>query len=229
MAVDRRSLRMLAAAAGAVLLGACQPPADAVAEKAAPAEIGSGFDFFVLSLSWSPSYCEAEGASANRYQCRSDRDLGLVVHGLWPQFETGWPESCDTRGNDRVPDALADSMSDIMPSRGLVGHQWRKHGSCSGLDQAAYLKATRAAFERVAIPPLFASASRASRIGAMEAEAAFRDANPELPADGIAISCADGRLDEVRICLTRDLSFRSCPQVDRRGCRQSGLSLPAAP
>ena len=88
------------------------------------------FDFYVLALSWSPSYCAAEGPDANPQQCGVDKDYAFIVHGLWPQFEKGYPSRCATRIPDRVPNDLARSMVDIMPSFGLIGHQWRKHGTC---------------------------------------------------------------------------------------------------
>ncbi|MCC2111314.1 MAG: hypothetical protein KDJ16_04705, partial [Hyphomicrobiales bacterium] len=50
------------------------------------------FDYYVLSLSWSPSYCEAEG-DPREPQCRKERPsrrYAFVVHGLWPQYERGW-------------------------------------------------------------------------------------------------------------------------------------------
>jgi ribonuclease T2 len=190
---------------------------------------GSGFDFYVMSLSWSPSYCAAEGANANRRQCNSDADHAFIAHGLWPQFESSYPEYCETTEPDRVPGSLIDAIIDIMPSAGLVGHQWRKHGSCSGLTQAAYLEATREAFDRIAIPASFADADRASRTSAEAVEAAFVDANPGLNPGGIAVSCESGRLSEVRICLTRELSFRDCREVDKRGCTAASLAVPQAP
>ena len=82
---------------------------------------GKGFDFYVLALSWSPAYCQIEGSNANRKQCAEDRDLGFVVHGLWPQFETGYPEFCPTRQPDRVPADLGGDYLDIVPSMGLIG------------------------------------------------------------------------------------------------------------
>jgi ribonuclease T2 len=51
------------------------------------------FDFYVLSLSWSPSYCEQAGERAPRQQC-GERPYSFVVHGLWPQYEKGFPEFC---------------------------------------------------------------------------------------------------------------------------------------
>ena len=51
------------------------------------------FDYYVLSLSWSPSFCETATGNARRQQCGA-RPFSFVVHGLWPQYERGFPESC---------------------------------------------------------------------------------------------------------------------------------------
>jgi len=223
----RRMSRPTAALAAVFLLGACAPSSGG--DGAAAAARGSGFDFYVLSLAWSPSYCKLEGAQADRQQCGRDRDLGFVVHGLWPQFERGYPQDCPTDQPRRVANGLADSMLDIMPSRGLVGHEWRTHGTCANLSQADYFAATRAAFTRVRLPEGLRDASRGDRLAPKAIEAAFIAANPGLRADGIAVTCDRGLLDEVRICLTRELGFRSCPEVDRKACRAGSLNLPAAP
>lgn len=193
------------------------------------AAAGTGFDFYVLSLSWSPTFCLEQGPDAPNLQCGADRDFAFIVHGLWPQFERGWPEFCDSDEPDRVPDALARRLRDIMPSPGLVGHQWRKHGTCTGLSQEEFVTAVREAYDRVAIPAAYASADRASRADPDAVEADFRKANPGMPAAGIAVTCQGGRLDEVRICLSKDLGFRGCAEVDSRGCRASSVQVPAAP
>ncbi len=190
---------------------------------------GTGFDFYVMSLSWSPSYCAIEGENANRMQCAPDRDLAFIAHGLWPQFERGYPEYCPTSDPDRVPNRLVDTVIDIMPSPGLVGHQWRKHGSCTGLSQADYLEATREAFNRITIPTVLRDAEGPRRGSAEVVETIFIAANPGLQSNGIAVSCKSGRLVEVRICLTKELDFRACPYIDRRGCTASNLSVPQAP
>lgn len=219
--------RIRAALAATLLLAACAPSSGE--DGAAAAARGSGFDFYVLSLAWSPSYCKIEGEQADRRQCGRDRDLAFVVHGLWPQFERGYPKECRSDEPGRVPDDLADRMLDLMPSRGLVGHEWRTHGTCTGLSQTDYFAATRAAYRRVALPESLSDAGRASRLAPGAIEQAFVDANPGMTADGIAVTCDGGMLDEVRICLTRELGFRSCPQIDRNACRAGSLSLPAAP
>jgi ribonuclease T2 len=196
--------------------------------KAQPVPLGSGFDFYVLSLSWSPSWCLENDPSGRSQQCAAENDHGFIVHGLWPQNEQGYPEFCRTRESDRVPEALGRTLFDIMPSMGLIGHEWRKHGSCSGLSQKDYFTVLRAAREKVTIPSTLHSETR-QRTNAAEIETSLTAANPGLRNDALAVTCAAGRVDEVRICFNKDLSFRACNAVDRAGCKMKNLSLPAIP
>ena len=190
--------------------------------------IGSGFDFYVLALSWSPSYCAAEGAKANRQQCSSGRPYGFVVHGLWPQYEQGYPEDCDTAGPRDVPYALAKQLSDMMPSVGLVTYEWRKHGACSGLSQQDYFAVMRSAVDRVSIPGAYRQPTARPQVNPLVIEQAFISANPGMPKAGVAVTCDRDYLREVRVCLTKDLNFRACPEVDRSSCRQRAVAMPAA-
>lgn len=182
------------------------------------------FDFYVLSLSWSPSYCEAEGGARDDAQCERGRRFGFLVHGLWPQYERGYPADCPTRLAPSEADIR--SVADLMPARGLVRHEWRKHGACSGLSPADYLKSVRTAREAVRIPSAFRRLDNYVMVSPAEVEAAFVAANPGLRPDGVAVTCDGRRLREVRVCLTRDLGFRACEEVDRRGCRASRVVLP---
>lgn len=187
--------------------------------------IGHGFDFYVLSLSWSPTWCMDNDASGEGEQCRTGRKAGFIVHGLWPQFERGYPQFCRTREPDRVPASLGRAYLDIIPSMGLIGHQWRKHGSCSGLGQRDYLAVTRTAFERIELPASVDDTD-GGRVGPAAIETALIAANPGLSERGIAVTCDNGRLDEIRICLTPDLTFRDCPEVDRAACRSKTITQP---
>lgn len=187
--------------------------------------VGSGFDFYVLSLSWSPSYCEAEGAEANRQQCSGGRPYAFVVHGLWPQYERGYPQDCATGERD-VPNNALRSLYDIMPSAGLIRHQWRKHGSCAGLSQSDYFKVVRKARNVIAVPGEFARLDNYRTVSPQDVERSFLRSNPSLPANAIAVTCDKRYLREVRICLTRQLSFRACEEVDRRACRSSKAVMP---
>ncbi|WEX07603.1 ribonuclease [Chelativorans sp. AA-79] len=201
----------------------------ATASPALPGERGAEpgtFDFYVLSLSWSPSYCAAEAEDANPEQCDAARPYAFVVHGLWPQFESGYPEFCPSRQPERVPRRLVEAYHDIVPSAGLIGHQWRKHGSCTGLGQEAYFALLREARGRIEIPEGLSRLERPLSVSPDKVEEEFRAANPGLDAAGIAVVC-DGRyLREVRICMTRDLEFRPCEEVDEKSCRQRSVTMP---
>ncbi|MGV8939304.1 MAG: ribonuclease T2 family protein [Allorhizobium sp.] len=186
---------------------------------------GSGFDFYVLSLSWSPTFCQSADGADNPQQCGSSNRFGFIVHGLWPQNEKGYPQSCQTGQSDRVPEKLGRQLFDIMPGMGLIGHEWRKHGSCSGLDQSDYFSVLRMAYQRIAIPPKFSKRQPAQSLAPTQIERLFVTANPGLGTKGLAVTCEGDLLDEVRICLTKDLNFRNCPEVDRQSCRRARLSV----
>lgn len=186
------------------------------------------FDFYVLALSWSPTFCAGEDGARNQQQCGGDEDFGFIVHGLWPQYERGYPDFCDASAQDRVPYALGEQLFDIMPSMGLIGHQWRKHGTCSGLSQRAYLSTLRKAFQKVRLPAALSHADARVTFSTDDIERKFIAANPGMSRRGIATSCDGNRLKEVRICMTKNLIFRDCAEVDRKGCRAGSVVLPAA-
>ena len=187
---------------------------------------GSGFDFYVLALSWSPTWCEANDRDGRSLQCDHDADRRFVVHGLWPQFERGYPEWCDTR-EPEVSRRYEDALLPVMPSRGLIERQWDKHGSCSGLRQAEYFSTLAHAWKRITIPRRLAELTRDQRIAPDEIEGLFEAANPGLSGGAIAIQCRRGQMTEVRICLDKELGFRQCPEVDRRGCFGRPTTVPA--
>lgn len=200
------------------------PPAPTATSESTDA---SSFDFYVLALSWSPSYCRVTGDQADRQQCGRGSNHHFIVHGLWPQFERGYPEFCPTGRPQFVPSGLEESLFDIMPSRGLIRHQWRKHGTCSGLDQRPFFQTTRSAWEKVVIPRAYRNIASEQRISPKAMEDAFIRSNPGLPADGIAVTCGKRYLREVRICMTKDLEFRQCDEVDRNSCSLRSALLPA--
>jgi ribonuclease T2 len=204
------------------------PTADTASSSASPTiPRGKGFDFYVLSLSWSPSYCAAEGEHANRQQCAAGRPYAFVVHGLWPQFERGYPEKCAT-GEPDVSKEKLRTLYDIMPSAGLIRYEWKKHGSCTGMAQDDYFRVLRAAREKIVIPQEFSRIVTYLTIDPDEAERAFLRSNQGLPADGIAVTCDRRYLREVRICMTKDLAFRGCDEIDRRTCHLSKAVMPPA-
>jgi ribonuclease T2 len=187
------------------------------------------FDFYVLALSWSPSYCarakERAPERTPQAQC-AGRPFAFVVHGLWPQHEHGYPSYCQ-RPAPRIAETAIDDMLDLMPSRSLVIHQWRRHGTCSGLDAQAYLAAVRKARAVVTIPPDYRTLAEPLTVAPEKVADDFIQANPGLSQAALAVSCDKTRLTEVRVCLTKDLAFRACPGVTHRTCRRDKVVMPA--
>jgi ribonuclease T2 len=190
----------------------------------AEGEAAGDFDYYVMSLSWSAAWCALEGDDRNDPQCDIGRGLTFILHGLWPQFEEGWPSFCRTveRDPSRVQTA---AMADIMGGSGLAFYQWKKHGRCSGLSAEGYYRAAREAYGSIRIPELFARVGQPLTLPASVIEAAFLEANPDLQRDQITITCKDGLIQEARICLSRDLAPRRCGPDVIRDCRLSDAVL----
>ncbi len=117
------------------------------------------FDFYVLSLSWSPSFCEAAGERGTppQQQCGA-RPYSFVVHGLWPQYERGFPEFCQQPA-PRLDRNIVSSMLDLMPAPRLIFNEWDRHGTCSGLSPNAYFENVRKARAAVKIPDAYMAPS----------------------------------------------------------------------
>jgi len=185
------------------------------------------FDFYVLSLSWSPSFCEAasERGNSGRSQVQCERPFSFVVHGLWPQYERGFPEYCQ-RPSPRLDRNIMTSMLDLMPAPGLIFNEWDKHGTCSGLGARAYFENIRKARAAVKIPEEFLQLSEPKTISPDAIEAAFIKVNPGLSSSAISVTCTSRRLSEVRVCMSKDLQFRACEEIDRRACRRNEVVMP---
>jgi len=220
------SLFAKAALAGALLAGIASPAsAQGYDQRGAPGE----FDFYVLALSWSPTYCDGDGARREADgQCRPGRGLGFVVHGLWPQYTRGYPSNCSSVERSPTRQAM-EAAGEVYPSEGLARHEWRRHGTCSGLDPGAYFRAARAAREAVTIPDAFQKPGADTRAAPIEIARQFVLANRGLRPDMMSVTCVRGRLQEVRICFSKDLrGFTPCPEVARQNCRAGEVAIDAA-
>lgn len=175
------------------------------------------FDYYVVSLSWSANWCALEGDARNAPQCDPSEDFDWILHGLWPQYEQGYPANCAT---SHSPPSRRDTaaMADIMGASGLAWHQWRKHGVCSGLSSDDYFALSRAAYAKIERPAIFRRPLRPVRLPASVIEDAFLAENPALTADQITITCKSGYIQEARVCMTRELYFRTCGSDVIRDC-----------
>lgn len=188
------------------------------------------FDFYVLSLSWSPSFCAAlAGRTAARtrggtIECGT-QPHGFIVHGLWPQYERGFPQYCQMPP-PRLNRRIVSAMLDLMPAPRLVFSEWDRHGTCSGLSPRDYFDTVRRARAVVNIPAQYADLQKPLNVSPAAVEDAFIKANPDLAQGDMAVACEKRRLTEVRLCLSKDLKFRACPQIVARSCGRARVLMP---
>jgi len=182
------------------------------------------FGFYMLSLSWSPSFCETARGRVRQQQC-GIRPYSFVVHGLWPQYDRGFPEFCQVPA-PRIDRNIVSSMLDLMPAPALIFHEWDSHGTCSGLGPRDYFNTVRKARAVVKIPPEYLTTEKPLTVTPSEVIDAFIKTNDGLTRAGIFIDCNRTRLREVRICLSRELRFRDCADNSRRACRSEKLVMP---
>lgn len=187
------------------LIAALLATTSTVAAKRPRAEPGQ-FDYYAVALSWSPSYCATK---RDPDQCDSGRRLGFVLHGLWPQFEAGYPEYCTRQ---ELPPDTARRYAPLFPSARLAGHEWRKHGTCTGLDPAAYFTLSDQLRNRLVIPPALRQPDAPLRISHRQFVQAFRAVNPALAPDSVLPYCAAGGrfLRELHACYDKAGRSRSC-------------------
>jgi ribonuclease T2 len=182
------------------------------------------FDYYLLSLSWAPTYCLThpdDGA-----EC-SSKGYGFVLHGLWPQYDGGgYPEQCQT--DYRLSDEAAAKGRSIYPSARLMSHEWQTHGTCSGLTAVEYFRTADRATVAVKIPAEFDAPRSDLALRAGQVLDLFQAANPGLPAGSVAVACSRAIVSEIRICLTKDLAVRSCGHGVRTTCPDVTLRIPAS-
>lgn len=182
------------------------------------------FDYYVLALSWSPNWCAREGDARASDQCDARHDHGWILHGLWPQYHRGWPSYCKTA--ERAPSrGMTAAMADIAGSSGLAWHQWKKHGTCSGLSAADYYALSRQAYELVNRPQVLRNLTQEVALPAQVIENAFLRANTAWQPDMLTITCNSGYIEEARLCLSKDLTPVPCGADVIRDCKMQDALL----
>jgi ribonuclease T2 len=101
------------------------------------------------------------------------------------------------------------------------------HGSCSGLSAHDYFLTLIHAVGRLSIPSEFDGEAPRS-MTASQITSAFVKANPSLTERSIALRCHGAQLEEVRICLSRDLHPEPCGRSVHTQCRAGPLTVRAA-
>lgn len=233
IAVAAAAAGVFVAATGVSAQGGPGPAGKAPYSAQPPGKNEAGrFDYYAMVMSWSPSYCAGLQRGGYDPQChsRDGKRYSFILHGLWPQHERGWPQDCPIQGRPFVPQKTIDGMLDIMPSPKLVIHEYRKHGTCSGLSPEDYYAVSRQLFKKVAVPARYARTNQALSVSPAELVRDFVDANPGMKSENMAVACGGpgNRLREIRVCFTREGQFRACGRNEdaRKLCSASKLYLP---
>jgi ribonuclease T2 len=188
------------------------PRATALAEQP---PVTQNFDYYLLNLSWSPEFCHSH---PNATECAQHPTF--VLHGLWPQNDNGtYPENCSPEPGPRNPAAY----SDIYPDPGLLVHEWRAHGTCSGLPPAAFFTLARNAFHSVAIPAALSHPDHQISMPPGQILDLFTVANPSIPRSSLALSCGNNYLTAIEVCLNKNAQPTSCGPI--RSCRANTVRI----
>lgn len=176
------------------------------------------FDYYLMSLSWSPEFC---ATNPDNRQC--GRGYGLVLHGVWPQYNKGYPSTCS---NERISPKLVRQFPDLYPSKKLAFHEWQKHGTCSNLSPEGYLQLSQSLKQSFINPPELQNFTKPLRVSTAQLNQMILTANPKLNAEAIAFTCKDsGRfLQEVLVCFDKDgVNANACgADVKKRSQKSCG-------
>jgi ribonuclease T2 len=190
------------------------------------------FDYYALVLSWSPTHCATLVRDDYEPQChrRDGRRYNFVLHGLWPQYERGFPNDCYSGRRPFIADRVIEDVIDVMPSKPLIIHEYGKHGTCSGLEAARYFELGERLYRTVKIPQRYVNPFEDQTVAPEALIDEFLAENRQLKRDMIAVVC-DGsrnRLKEVRICMSRDGTPRTCGKNEnqRKLCSAATVYVP---
>ena len=208
-----------------LLFTACSPPPKPTPEPTPrPRAVGFAiqpsaaqpFDYYLLNLSWSPEFCYSH---PNATECASHP--AFVLHGLWPQNTDGtYPQNCSNASGPANPSQYAD----IYPDPGLLQHEWRTHGTCSGLSPDAFFTAARTAFHAIVIPPTLTQLTSQISLPPAQILDLVTTANPAITSSSLALSCGNNYLTAIEVCLDKHLQPTTCGPI--RSCRANTVRIP---
>ncbi|MBT1427958.1 ribonuclease T2 [Dickeya dianthicola] len=178
------------------------------------------FDYYLLTLSWSPTFCLTHTTDQ---QCT--KGYGFVLHGLWPQYTNGgWPQDCPPITTLTAQERKYGNT--LFPTDTLLTHEWSKHGTCSGLGANGYLQAADNALTKVKIPASFQAPTKPLQLTAQQILDAFHQSNPGLAQGSIVAVCSGPELSEIRVCMDKDLNAQSCGKAVKTQCRDGNIRVP---
>ena len=186
----------------------------------------ANFDYYLLTMSWAPEFCATNPKGKSSSECDPKKHYGFVVHGLWPQNNTGaYPHDCGPA--QPVSQAIVQQMMPLMPDSGLIQHEWAKHGTCSGLSAQDYFDSIQKAFGNVKIPEEYRAPASMVTDSPTDIEKKFAEAN-NAPQGAFHVSCPNADFAALEVCLTKDLQYQECA-TGLKECRAQELSIRPMP
>ncbi len=220
---SRMKLKVLVLCVVLIAVAGCRSKTSArMAEGTEPARASAqpanqNFDYYLLNISWSPEFCHSHPEAA---ECAAHDTF--VLHGLWPENNDGtYPESCSNAPGPADP----GQYMDIYPEKGLLEHEWKTHGTCSGLSADAFFATARTAYRSVKIPSALANLKAQTSMTPEDILGMFMEGNPEIPRVSLVLSCGHNYLTAVEVCLDKKLQPVPCSGV--RSCRARTVRIPA--
>lgn len=184
------------------------------------------FDYYLLVLSWAPEFCATHQSSMSSSECDPKRHYGFVVHGLWPQNNDGsWPENCSSA--QPVSGEIVREMLPIMPARGLIQHEWARHGTCSGLSSQRYFGDIQQLYKSVKVPQEYQHPSAQFSAAPSDIEQKFAQANG-APQNAFRVSCSGGEFVAIEACFDKNLKYRDCGS-SAKDCRAPQVKVLPTP
>lgn len=180
------------------------------------------FDYYLLSLSWAPNYC-ASHPSDSSSECKAGNHTAFVLHGLWPSSNDDPMKPLSCAPARPVASGIVQHMLEYFPDKGLIQHEWAKHGTCSGLSSAQYFGKVEQAFKAVQVPDRYKNLNRSQQISVHDLEHDFAQAN-NAPPGAFRVSCHAGQLVALEACVDKGLHYQACPATARE-CPSSQVKL----
>lgn len=182
----------------------------------------ASFNYYLLSLSWAPNYCASHPTDSSS-ECQAGNHTAFVLHGLWPSSNDDPMKPLNCKPARPVAGGIVQHMLEYFPDKGLIQHEWAKHGTCSGLSSAQYFDKVEQAFKAVQVPDRYKNLDHSQQISVKDLENDFAQAN-SAPAKAFRLSCHAGQLVALEACLDKDLHYQACP-ASARECPRSQVKL----
>jgi ribonuclease T2 len=192
-------------------------------QPTSPSDASAGdFDYFLFTLSWAPEFCATSPKPKSNAECEPEKHMGLVVLGLWPQYDNGKsPEDCAT--TSPVSSSIVNHMMPIMPGKDLIQQGWSKHGTCSALSTQDYFGAIEKLYNGLSIPDDFKKPSHRAQTFASKIEKEFAAAN-NAPVRAFRVSCPQNQFSAMEICISKDMQYQACPSTVK-DCRAPKIEV----